>query len=578
MESKDLLKSKLADISDDAMIKLARQLEFWSGEGISEAEMVELTKRLVTTATWRTNQEFKEFQVPKKRFGKTELMIPILTNGCMRWQHSWMPDDTPLVRASENTILNSPSQNSMIDVIRQSLKVGMNHFETARGYGSSEMQMAHAFKILFDSGEVKREDVILQTKIAVGAHGRKGFEDKFAQSWTHFGEIFGYIDLLSFHCISRYDQVEWCLEEWDGSEKKDSSDTVEPVDDTVMAAALEWKKQGKIRHIGFSTHGLAKGILQMIESKKFDYVNLHCHYFGSYHAEGTDDGQGGQGNKLAVKRALELDMGVLQISPLDKAGRVYQPSASVARTIGSKMNPMSFVLLNTWEDLKMHTGTIGLGRPSDLDEVVEAARLYASGDFTEYWAAKGRLDALEEEKLGKEWREKGLLNLPDCLTEPKVKCTHVGHILWCHNMVTAFGMYNTAKLRYVNMKDKWKKGKSMEENAKGMAIGNLGGPYLPNVDYSETLSQHYDPKLALEKMKEVHEWFKKETKFTDDELKARGWDLAYDLTPWPEYCDTNQANVTGVILQNLTKGLLGTGGGPTKSAAVFAQKLRESLQ
>ena len=37
---------------------------------------------------------------------------------------------------------------------------------------------------------------------------------------------------------------------------------------------------GGIRSIGFSTHGMPLLIEKCIESDKFDYVNLHFHFFG----------------------------------------------------------------------------------------------------------------------------------------------------------------------------------------------------------------------------------------------------------------------------------------------------------
>ena len=57
-------------------------------------------------------------------------------------------------------------------------------------------------------------------------------------------------------------------------------------------------------------------------------------------------GAGGHGNALAVKRALELDMGVFLISPVDKGGHLYMPSKSLARTIGPNMSPMEFAMLS----------------------------------------------------------------------------------------------------------------------------------------------------------------------------------------------------------------------------------------
>ena len=62
----------------------------------------------------------------------------------------------------------------------------------------------------------------------------------------------------------------------------------------------------------------------MIDSNKFSYVNVYKHYFGDYHATGTPDGAGGKANRKAVKRALELDMGIFQISPFDKGGKLFR--------------------------------------------------------------------------------------------------------------------------------------------------------------------------------------------------------------------------------------------------------------
>lgn len=119
----------------------------------------------------------------------------------------------------------------------------------------------------------------------------------------------GYIDLFSFHCVSQDEQINYVLDE---------------SPDGIYQFALDLQKEGKIKHIGFSTHGSAETILRMINSEKFSYVNIHKHYFGDYHAAGTPDMSGGEGNGAAVKRALELDMGVFLISPFDKGGKLFR--------------------------------------------------------------------------------------------------------------------------------------------------------------------------------------------------------------------------------------------------------------
>jgi predicted aldo/keto reductase-like oxidoreductase len=242
-------------------------------------------------------------------------------------------------------------------------------------------------------------------------------------------------------------------------------------EDGLMAAALEWKKQGKIKHIGFSTHGSADVIMRLIKSNKFDYVNLHYHFFGSYHAEGTPDTNGGHGNLACVKKALELDMGVFNISPVDKGGHLYQPSSTVARLIGTKMSPISFASLRSWETAQMHTVSVGFARPEDLDEILEAAELFTRKKEMKALleGAENRLIKHAEETIGKEWVEKSLINLPSFFEE-STKGVGMGHILWCYNMLNAYGMYDTARARYTKLEtsNKWNHKKSFEENLKTM--------------------------------------------------------------------------------------------------------------
>jgi predicted aldo/keto reductase-like oxidoreductase len=447
----EALREKLDYISGDSLVKIVRQLEFWVKEKLPESELVDLTKRLVHAATWQSRMG--SFQVPKVRFGRTEVQMPIVTCGTMRFQHTWMPDFVPIV-INKKKVVETPSQVNLLEVVRQCLKMGINHFETARLYGTSEVQLMHALSTLIELGEIKRSDFILQTKLSVGP--KAAWEKAFQQSWEHF-EPLGYIDLLSFWCVSKDEQVEMVLSD---------------AEDSIMAATLEWKQQGKIKHIGFSTHGTAENIMKMIESNKFDYVNLHYHYFGSYHAEGTPDTQGGHGNLSCVKRALELDMGVFNISPIDKGGRLYQPSSQVARTIGPQMTPIAFANLYSWITAGMHTVSVGFARPEDLTETLEAVELFVKSSevLPVLQKATERLDTLALENLGEKWCSQGLLKVPSPL-EKACNGIGIGHTLWCYNMMHAFGMYETAKDRYKKLLSdgkKWNKKKSYEENMKTM--------------------------------------------------------------------------------------------------------------
>ncbi|MFT4587467.1 MAG: putative aldo/keto reductase-like oxidoreductase, partial [Limisphaerales bacterium] len=72
-------------------------------------------------------------QMRYRRFGRTELQMPVYSCGGMRYQHKWGdidPKDVP-----------KANQDNLEATIHRAVDLGINHIETARGYGSSEMQL-----------------------------------------------------------------------------------------------------------------------------------------------------------------------------------------------------------------------------------------------------------------------------------------------------------------------------------------------------------------------------------------------------------------------------------------------------
>ncbi len=68
-----------------------------------------------------------------RRFGRTELAMPVISCGGMRYQYKWQdvkPKEVP-----------QESQANLEACLHRALELGINHLETARGYGTSEMQM-----------------------------------------------------------------------------------------------------------------------------------------------------------------------------------------------------------------------------------------------------------------------------------------------------------------------------------------------------------------------------------------------------------------------------------------------------
>jgi uncharacterized protein len=67
------------------------------------------------------------------RFGRTELLMPVFSCGGMRYQQQWQ--DTTWDK------IHDESQDHIEKIIHRDLECGINHIETARGYGTSEMQL-----------------------------------------------------------------------------------------------------------------------------------------------------------------------------------------------------------------------------------------------------------------------------------------------------------------------------------------------------------------------------------------------------------------------------------------------------
>ncbi|MBM4152662.1 MAG: aldo/keto reductase, partial [Kiritimatiellaceae bacterium] len=91
--------------------------------------------------------------MPKRRFGKTELNMSVLTCGGMRYQQSWQDDEAARQSVTEE------NQKNLEATVRYALELGINHIETARGYGTSEYQLGKFMPAL------PRDPMIVQTKI-----------------------------------------------------------------------------------------------------------------------------------------------------------------------------------------------------------------------------------------------------------------------------------------------------------------------------------------------------------------------------------------------------------------------------
>lgn len=332
-----------------------------------------------------------------RRFGRTEIAMPVLTCGGMRYQHAWSdvpPEEIP-----------AEGQANLEATIHRAFEVGINHIETARGYGSSELQLGRVLPTL------PREKLIVQTKIGPTDTAAE-FLETFEKSMSLLR--LDYVDLLSVHGINTTELFER---------------TVRP--DGCLAAARQLQREGRVRHVGYSTHGPRDLIVRVNESGEFDYVNLHWYWVNDR-------------NWPAIEAATRQDMGVFIISPNDKGGKLYAPSPRLVE-LCAPHSPMEFNDLYCLLRPEVHTLSIGAARPADFDAHLAAVGRLASAAPV-VAEIDARLRAEMARVLGEEWWARWEEGIPEWEHVPGG--INVWEILRLDNFARGLDLVDFGRMRY----------------------------------------------------------------------------------------------------------------------------------
>lgn len=332
-----------------------------------------------------------------RRFGRTELQMPVFSCGGMRYQQSW-DDIDPKTVAEEG-------QRNLEATILRALEVGINHIETARGYGSSEMQLGYILPRL------PREKMIVQTKVAPFATAKE-FLATFEKSMRYLK--LDHVDLLSLHGINNAELLDWSL-------KKGG----------CLEAARKLQREGRCKHIGFSTHATTDIIVEAIETGEFDYVNLHWYFVNDF-------------NWPAVEAAREQDMGVFIISPNDKGGKLYEPPQKL-RELCAPLTPMQFNDLYCLARPEVHTLSVGAAKPGDFDEHLAALAHYDAAPETVAPIAQRLCDEIARVH-GVEWAQDWDQDLPNYVDVPGE--VNVQEIVRLWHFAKALDLTEWGRMRY----------------------------------------------------------------------------------------------------------------------------------
>jgi predicted aldo/keto reductase-like oxidoreductase len=281
------------------------------------------------------------------------------------------------------------------------MELGINHVDTAHGYGNSERLIGLALQ------ELGRDRFVLTTKIPIQPsrdQARRQLDECFARLAV------ARIDVLDLHGINS---------------PKALADATRP--DGCLAAAQEAVAQGRVGHIAFSSHAGPSVIIPALETGLFSAVSML--FWWTY-----------QRNLPAAVRAAELDCGVLILSPAEKGGLLFRPPEALRR-VCAPLSPL--VLAHRWLLTRpgVTTLTVGAAKPEDFDAHLPAAD--GPAELTaEERAALDRWTQAEKAALG----GTRCTICFQCLPCPQH--VNIPEILRLRNLGKAFDMIEFGKMRY----------------------------------------------------------------------------------------------------------------------------------
>jgi predicted aldo/keto reductase-like oxidoreductase len=318
-----------------------------------------------------------------RRFGKTNLKLSVFSLGTMRYL---------------------ASVENVWQTLQQAVAFGINHIETARGYGKSEEYLGEALAVGLS---VPRTSLHITTKIPPTADAqtmRRYINESLERLKLD------YIDCLGIHGLNTWTHLDWVKAK-----------------NGCMQAVQEAVADGRVRHVGFSTHGSLELIQAAINTDLFEFVNLHYYYFF-------------QRNTAAIQQAFEKDMGIFIISPADKGGRLYTPP-QLLKDLCQPFSPLELNYRFLLSDRRITTLSVGPATPDELTEplkIVDCNQELTPQEITAFQ----RLESQQKIALGVD----KCSQCYDCLPCPEN--INIPEILRLRNLSVAYDMTDFGQYRY----------------------------------------------------------------------------------------------------------------------------------
>lgn len=317
-----------------------------------------------------------------RRFGQTNLNLSVFSLGTMRYL---------------------ASADNAQKTVQHAIALGINHIETAQSYGRSEQYLG----VILSELDRPRSQLHITTKITptpdVGL-----MERQIDQSLQNLK--LDYLDGLAIHGLNTWEHLAWVQAQ-----------------NGCMQAVHRAVADGRVRHVGFSTHGSLELILAAIATDLFEFVNLHYTYFY-------------QRNAPAIELAWQRGMGVFIISPADKGGLLYTPPQAL-KQLCTPYSPLHLNYRFLLSDHRITTLSVGAANPGELDLPLAVAD--QTGPLVPQEAeALATLDQEQVDVLGTDRCSQCYA----CLPCPEA--IHIPEALRLRNLAIAYDMQRFGQYRY----------------------------------------------------------------------------------------------------------------------------------
>ncbi len=318
-----------------------------------------------------------------RKMPKSSDLISALSFGCMRFPV------TP-----EGKIDEAPS----FELLHHAYRNGVNYFDTAWPYhgGDSEPFLGRFLQ------QIDRSKVFVATKLPCWLINTREDMDTYLDKQLERLQT-TYIDYYLLHALNR--------RSWANLKKLG-----------VISFLEEAKRQGKIRHIGFSFHDASPVFRKIAIAYDWDFCQIMLNYLDTHYQAGI------AGYNLAVSRG----MGVISMEPL-RGGKLVSPIPDAIAKIWQrstvKQNPQERAMRWVWNLSGCTTLLSGMSSMQQLQENLAQADVWPDNNLTE-----------AEIKLYKRVRREYIKRIP-------ILCSECRYCLPCPANVaipSVIGVYNEA--------------------------------------------------------------------------------------------------------------------------------------